>query len=78
MTVRERLMVELAALSDKAFYEVVDGKLDVSITDRLCYRCTERHGGQCPLGEDDCLLWDGRGMRDEWDGVPILTEVNAP
>lgn len=78
MTVRERLMVELAALSDKDFYEAVDGKLDQTITDRLCIRCVERHGGQCPLGEDDCLLFDGRGMRDEWDGAPILTEVSAP
>lgn len=71
-TNRERIMQELAAMDNQTFYRVLDGNADPAITDRLCRACTDRHGGKCPLGEEDCLLWDGSWLEDEWLGEALL------
>ena len=71
-TNRERIMQELAAMDNQTFYRVLDCSADPAITDRLCRACKDRHGGKCPLGEEDCLLWDGSWLEDEWIGEALL------
>lgn len=72
MTNRERIMQELAAMSDRELHRALTNDSDNYLMDRLCYACEGRHGGECPLGATECLLWDGSWLRDEWDGKPLL------
>ena len=72
MTNRERIMQELAAMSDRELHRALTNDSDNYLMDRLCYACEGRHGGKCPMGATECLLWDGSWLRDEWDGVPLL------
>ena len=72
MTNRERIMTELAAMSDRELHRALTEDNDNRLTDRLCFACEARHGGECPLNSTDCLLWDGSWLRDEWDGEPLL------
>jgi hypothetical protein len=76
MTNRERIMTELAGMNDQDLHNTLTNDNNSSLMDRLCYACEVRHGGECPLGATECLLWDGSWLRDEWDGRPLL-EVNA-
>ena len=69
---RDRIMAELAMMDRPTFYRVLDGSADPSLTDRLCRRCEQKHGGKCPLGEEDCLLWDGSWLDKEWLGEALL------
>lgn len=72
MTNRERIMTELAAMSDRELHETLTNDNDSRLMDKLCFACEGRHGGECPMGATECLLWDGSWLRDEWDGVPLL------
>ena len=72
MTNRERVMQEISAMSDRELHNVVTNDNTGSLMDRLCHDCEARHGGECPMGDTECLLWDGSWLRDEWDGVPLL------
>ena len=72
MTNRDRIMAELAAMDNQVFYKVLDGSADPALTDRLCHRCEQKHGGTCPLGDEDCLLWDGSWLDEEWIGEALL------
>lgn len=72
MTNRERIMQELAAMSDRELHRALTNDSDNYLMDRLCYACEGRHGGKCPMGAAECLLWDGSWLRDEWDGKPLL------
>ena len=77
MTNRERIMVEMAGMSDRDMSVMLMNDDGETLTDRLCHACIELHGGECPVEIDaDCLLWDGSWLRDEWDGVPLL-EIGA-
>lgn len=46
------------------------------LNDRLCRACEAAHGDVCPVGDDNCLLWDGHWLSEAWDGTPILEEVS--
>ncbi len=72
MTNRDRIMAELAMMDNQAFYKALAGEADPALTDRLCHRCEQKHGGKCPLGEDDCLLWDGSWLEHKWEGEALL------
>ena len=72
MTNRERIMQEISAMSNRELHNVVTNDNTGSLMDRLCFACEGRHGGKCPMGATDCLLWDGSWLRDEWDGTPLL------
>lgn len=72
MTNRDRIMAELAMMDNQAFYKALAGKADPALTDRLCHRCEQKHGGKCPLDEADCLLWDGSWLEHEWEGEALL------
>ena len=72
MTNRDRIMAELAMMDNQTFYKALDGTADPGLTDRLCHRCEQKHGGKCPLGENDCLLWDGSWLENEWEGEALL------
>lgn len=65
-------MQELAAMSDRELHRALTNDNDNYLMDRLCYACEGRHGGECPMGATECLLWDGSWLRDEWDGMPLL------
>ena len=69
-------MQEMAAMSDRDLFRLLTEDHDNRLMDRLCHACEGRHGGECPLGMDDCLLWDGSWLREEWDGKPLL-EVSS-
>lgn len=71
---RERIMQEIAGMSDKALSDLLLENMEVA--GRLCSDCLTRHGDECPVGMNDCLLWDGSWLRKEWDGVSLL-EVEA-
>jgi len=74
MTNRDRIMAELAMMDNQTFYKVLDGSAEPGM-DRLCKQCKQckqKHGGKCPLGEDDCLLWDGSWLEHEWEGEALL------
>ena len=77
MTNMERVMQELAAMSDRELHRALTNDSDNYLMDRLCYACEGRHGGACPMGATECLLWDGSWLRDEWDGVPMMVEVET-
>ena len=77
MTNRERIMQEMAAMSDRDLFRLLTEDHDNRLMDRLCHACEARHGGKCPLDATDCLLWDGSWLRDEWDGKSLLLEVRA-
>ena len=70
MTNRERIMEEMAAMSDKALSGLI--LEDVEVAGQLCSDCLTRHGDECPVGLNDCLLWDGSWLQKEWDGVSLL------
>ena len=72
MSNRERIMQELAGMSDRDFHNVVTHDNTGSLMDRLCFACEARHGGECPLDSTNCLLWDGSWLQEEWDGKPLL------
>lgn len=72
MTNRERIMHEISAMSDRELHRALTNDNDSRLMDRLCYAREGRHGGECPLGATECLLWDGSWLRDEWDGTPLL------
>ena len=72
MTNRDRIMAELATMDNQTFYKALAGDADPSLTDRLCRRCEAKYGGECPLGEEDCLLWDGNWLEREWEGEALL------
>lgn len=78
MTNRERVMQEIAQMSDEALYGLLtECPKGQELSDRLCFACEAAHGDVCPVGVADCLLWDGHWLREEWDGKPILAEVET-
>lgn len=78
MTNRERVMQELAAMNDQELHDTLTNDNESnSLMDRLCFACAAKHGGKCPVGATDCLIWDGSWLRDEWDGVPLMVEVET-
>ena len=74
MTNRKRIMEEITGMSDKALSDLI--LEDVEVASRLCSDCLTRHGDECPVGLNDCLLRDGSWLQKEWDGVSLL-EVEA-
>lgn len=78
MTNRERLMQEFAAMSDETLFDLITNcSMGQQLNDRLCFACEAAHGDVCPVGDGNCLLWDGHWLREEWDGTPILMEVRS-
>lgn len=65
-------MEEIIGMSDRKLSSMLMNDDGESITDRLCHACMKRHDGECPVGMNDCLLWDGSWLRNEWDGVSLL------
>lgn len=72
MTNRDRIMAELAMMDNQTFYKALGGSAELALNDRLCHRCEQKHDGKCPVGEEDCLLWDGSWLEDEWIGEALL------
>ena len=75
MTNRDRIMQELAAMSDRDLFRLLTEDHDNRLTDRLCHACAARHGGECPENETNCLLWDGSWLWEKWDGETLLEVV---
>jgi hypothetical protein len=72
MTNRERIMQEMAGMSDQDLHNTLTNDNDSRLINRLCYACEARHGGKYPLGATECLLWDGSWLRENWDGESLL------